>query len=83
MKSLTVDKKFIMTCELVLPLVFPKNQNYKAHILELTVPFVRELVENELLVNSIIRRLVRLPIADIHILLQSYDMFKTYVLETG
>ena len=82
MKSLTVDKKFIMICELLLPLVFPKNWNYEANIQEFTRRFIGELVEDYMICNTIERAIVRLPIADIHILLQNYDMFKTYVLET-
>ena len=82
MKSLTVDKKFIMICELLLPLVFPKNWNYEANIQEFTRRFIGELVEDYMIYNTIKRAIVRLPVDDIHILLQNYDMFKTYVLET-
>ena len=82
MKSLTVDKKFIMTSDFVLPLVQEKNYNLRAHFQEFFLIFVKELIQNEGLVDRIIRRLARLSISDIHIILQSYNAFETYVLET-
>ena len=62
--------------------MFVKNQSCGEVIETFTLIFVKELIEDETFVNRVIRRLVRLPNADIHILLQNYDLFKTYVLET-
>ena len=75
--QLTIDQKFVMTTNVILPAIIPDNPNYKDQVGTVLYEFVAQLVGPQ--APKITGMLIDLPINDIQLILQNYDLFKTRV----
>jgi len=76
-QSLTLDQKFVMTTNVILPAIIVDNPNYKDQVGTVLYEFVAQLVGPQ--APKITGMLIDLPINDIQLILQNYDLFKTRV----
>jgi len=76
-QSLSLDQKFVMTTTVILPAIIPDNPNYKDQVGTVLYEFVAQLVGPQ--APKITGMLIDLPINDIQLILQNYDLFKTRV----
>ena len=76
-QQLTIDQKFVMTTNVIFPAVIPDNPNYKDQVGTVLYEFVAQLVGPQ--APKITGMLIDLPINDIQLILQNYDLFKTRV----
>ena len=76
-QQLTMDQRFIMTCNQILPAIVSENPNYKDQVGTVLYEFVNQLVGPK--APKITGMLIDLPIADIQLIMQNYDLFKTRV----
>ena len=76
-QQLTIDQKFVMTTNVILPAIIPDNPNYKDQVGTVLYEFVAQLVGSQ--APKITGMLIDLPINDIQLILQNYDLFKTRV----
>ena len=76
-QALSIDQKFVMTTTVILPAIIPDNPNYKDQVGTVLYEFVAQLVGPQ--APKITGMLIDLPINDIQLILQNYDLFKTRV----
>merc|ERR1712173_539736 len=80
-QQLTLDQKYIMTANQILPAVVPENPNYKDQVGTVLYEFVSQLVGQK--APKITGMLIDLPINDIQLIMQNYDLFKTRVSQAN
>ena len=80
-QQLTMDQRFIMTCNQILPAIVAENPNYKDQVGTVLYEFVNQLVGPQ--APKITGMLIDLPIADIQLIMQNYDLFKTRVSQAN
>ena len=66
-----------MTANQILPAIVPENPNYKDQVGTVLYEFVNQLVGQK--APKITGMLIDLPINDIQLIMQNYDLFKTRV----
>jgi len=76
-QQLTIDQRYIMTANQILPAIVPENPNYKDQVGTVLYEFVNQLVGQK--APKITGMLIDLPINDIQLIMQNYDLFKTRV----
>ena len=76
-QQITLDQKYIMTTNQILPAIVPENPNYKDQVGTVLYEFVNQLVGQK--APKITGMLIDLPINDIQLIMQNYDLFKTRV----
>ena len=79
--QLTIDQKFVMTTNVILPAIIPDNPNYKDQVGTVLYEFVNQLVG--LKAPKITGMLIDLPINDIQLIMQNYELFKTRVSQAS
>ena len=70
-----------MTCNQILPAIVAENPNYKDQVGTVLYEFVNQLVGPK--APKITGMLIDLPIADIQLIMQNYDLFKTRVSQAN
>jgi hypothetical protein len=80
-QQLTIDQKYIMTTNAILPAIVPENPNYKDQVGTVLYEFVNQLVGPK--APKITGMLIDLPINDIQLIMQNYDLFKTRVSQAS
>ena len=76
-QQLTIDQRYVMTTNVIQPAIIPENPNYKEQVGTVLYEFVAQLVGPR--APKITGMLIDLPINDIQLILQNYDLFKTRV----
>merc|ERR1712113_76090 len=73
----TIDQKYLMTTNQILPAIVSENPNYKNQVGTVLYEFVHQLVGQN--APKVTGMLIDLPISDIQLIMQSYELFKTRV----
>ena len=74
---MTIEQRYLMACHTILNAVVAENPNYKDQVGTVLYEFVNQLVGPK--APKITGMLIDLPIADIQLIMQNYDLFKTRV----
>ena len=70
-----------MTTSQILPAIVAENPNYKQQVGTVIYEFVNKLVGEK--APKITGMLIDLPISDIQLIMQNYDLFKTRVAQAS
>ena len=76
-QQLTLDQKYIMTTNAILPAIVPENPNYKDQVGTVLYEFVNQLVGQK--APKITGMLIDLPIDDIKLIMQDWSLLQTRV----
>lgn len=80
-QSLTMDQKYMLTTSQILNAIVPENPAYKDQVGTVLYEYVNHLVGAK--APKITGMLIDLPINDIQLILQNYDLFKTRVSQAN